>query len=178
MSKTRSHTTLAKQEPNLGKLNQLPRLVTFPHKQLPLLSEVVGLVMSKHDTGLTYQEAVKQTASELMRHWTDRNIYTIREVNITKQLNKHVVEYQYLLKRDTINKTQPKYIRRCEDFNRAAENLFDIFCKDPNRLSRLEKEHDIKMTKEDNEVNWICLVMQWIYILQQYFFQQLPVIFK
>ena len=93
MSTTRrSKTTLGKQAATLGNLNELPKLESFPHKQLPLLSEVIGLVMRKKDSGITYTQAENQTATEVMQHWTQRNVYTIGERHITEQIHKYAKE--------------------------------------------------------------------------------------
>jgi len=152
MSTTRrSQTTLGKQAATLGNLNELPKLESFPHKQLPLLSEVIGLVMRKKDSGITYTQAENQTATEVMHHWTQRNVYTIGERHISERIHKNAKEYRDLLQFPQSRRKQPSYINRCKNFNSAAGQLFDIFCKDPLRVAKLEEQYRMKMHSDDIE---------------------------
>ena len=77
-SSTRSKDTLSKQAKSIGALvDALPRVEQFSHKQLPLLSEVISLVIKQQDNGTVYSVAISSVSRSLVDHWTQRNVYTI-----------------------------------------------------------------------------------------------------
>ena len=144
---TRSSTKINNISKKEGLL-PLPNIESFQHAKLPLLKEVLSVLYKKNDTGLTFPDAVKETAALTEKHWTDRNIYTISHQTCVKKLDKAMKDYKYLLSVDDTKKTG-WYRNKCKDMNKQLDSLFDIFCYDKKRLAKLEKEYGVPMSEDD-----------------------------
>ena len=98
---------------------------------------------------LSRSEAAAVVAEGLIDHWILQNIYTIQKVHVTKKITKLYEEYSALLNTSKQRRTPAWKDNKLSPFLTKLSSCFDIFCKDPEALKKLEVLHGVKMSKVD-----------------------------
>jgi hypothetical protein len=97
-------------------------------------------------------QAALLLAELLQEHWLFCNLYTITTKHIKKSILKLYAEFVNLLQTRKQRQNE-KFQAKVDTFNKEAETVFDVFCKESIIRKKLEERHGVKMT----EMEWTFL---------------------
>ena len=98
----------------------------------------------------TVNESCRLLAHSLIKHWEHCHVYTINIMPVQKKINHAYHSFQ-----NNVNTRKPRQTKewkvKMDTYNQEADKLFDIFCSDEKRRTKLGEDHGFNMKKEDFE---------------------------
>ena len=139
-------STRSKAKKTLGKVDYHER-AEFPHGVLPTKKDIIqNMLYLLRPQRAGQAQRSKDDASHLLAqllhdHWIYCNIYTIHGKHIHKHIFALYKEFLSLCQTRK-GRRNKRYFQNVEDFNKQADRLFDVFCRD----EAVRNRHGLKMT--------------------------------
>ena len=118
----------------------------FPVGKLPTLKNVIDRCL--YYRNYLTDKTLTTVSEEVFKLWIKYNVYPISIAGIRKILRTEMTEFSRLYRYDK-SKREQKYYSDVDKFLGKTKNLFDVFQKDKNLRSEMEKQYFLKMTKAD-----------------------------
>ena len=118
----------------------------FPLGKLPTLKNVIDRCLY-YKNYLT-DKTLTTVSEELFDRWIKYNVYAISIAGIRKRLRTEMTEFSRLYRYDK-SKREQKYYSDVDKFLEKAKILFNVFQKDKNLRSEMEKKYLLKMAEVD-----------------------------
>ena len=118
----------------------------FPLGKLPTLKNMIDRCL--YYRNYLTDKTLTTVSEEVFKLWIKYNVYPISIAGIRKKLRTEMTEFSRLYRYDK-SKREQKYYSDVDKFLGKTKNLFDVFQKDKNLRSEMEKQYFLKMTKAD-----------------------------
>ena len=95
-------------------------------------------------------DVANDVAKEIHDRWVWCNVYLLHYLTISKKVQALVVAFSKL-DRYPKKKRGASFLEKEAEFLSDIDKLFDVFCNDNEQRRRLEKDHKLRMTDEDQK---------------------------